>query len=241
MARCTFADLECIGKCFTEENECAVGSGTDSKELDACYTTFIDCLPCNSRDCPNEEIHSSYEAHVAHVKTTTDLHNEGYGPTATTDIDLQHCVDDYRSCLDNAPTWDDKLACRSRFRACLGPPGGAAVTFNDEISSSHEVHDDTTIDLNNEGADVMADVTQEVHRFHKYSCIEILQRCLAAATDNNGVFACNAAYNQCSRPRVAVTFNKENHHNIHEVHDDTTISDLNNEGYGLRGNLLKNY
>ena len=27
---------------------------------------------------------------------------------------------------------------------------------------------------------------------------------------------------------------KENHHNIHEVHDDTTISDINTEGYGLR-------
>jgi hypothetical protein len=199
IARCTFADLECIDKCFTEENDCAVKSGTDSKKLDACFTTLIDCLPCGSRDCPNEEIHSSYD-----VKTTTDLHNEGYGPTATTNFDLQHCVDDYRSCLQNAPTWGEKSACRSRFRECLGPPGGAAVTFNDEIHSSHEVHDNTTIDLNNEGADVMVDVTREVHRFHKYSCIEILQRCLAAATDDNGVSACNAAYNQCSRPRIAM-------------------------------------
>ena len=140
----------------------------------------------------------------SYVKTTTDLHNEGYGPTATTNFDLQHCVDDYRSCLQNAPTWGEKSACRSRFRECLGPPGGAAVTFNDEIHSSHEVHDNTTIDLNNEGADVMVDVTREVHRFHKYSCIEILQRCLAAATDDNGVSACNAAYNQCSRPRIAM-------------------------------------
>ena len=184
----------------------------------------------SSINCATPRFFNVYRLHASY--------NEGYGPTATTDFDLQHCVDDYRSCLDNG---GDGYACRSRFRACLGPPGGAAVTFNDEIHSSHEVHDDTTIDLNNEGADVMADVTQEVHRFHKYSCIEILQRCLAAATDYNGISACDAAYNQCSRPRVAVTFNKENRHNIHEVHDDTTTSELNTEGYGLRGNLLKNY
>jgi hypothetical protein len=197
----------------------------DISKLDACFTAFTDCLP---------PVSGRENGGIPPPPPMTSTIEE---PTATTDP--EDCFNDYRSCLQNASTFEGRNGCRSRFRSCLGPPGAEVELNEEEIDNSDEAHVDTTSDLNNEGADVMVDVTQEVHKFHKYSCIEILKRCLAAAIDVDAQSACYDAYSKCSGPKAAVTFIEEIH-GSNEAQYDTTTSDLNTEGYGLRGNFLKN-
>jgi hypothetical protein len=210
-------------KCNEQLHTCVNNALNDISKLDACFTAFTDCLP-----------HVSGQGNdIPPPPPMTSTIEE---PTATTDP--EDCFNDYRSCLQNASTFEGRNGCRSRFRSCLGPPG-AEVELNEEIDNNNEAHVDTTTDLNNEGADVMVDVTQEVHKFHKYSCIEILKRCLAAAIDVDAQSACRGAYSKCVAPKAAVTFHEEIH-GSNEAQYDTTTSDLNTKGYGLRGNFLKN-
>jgi hypothetical protein len=197
----------------------------------ACSDAFDKCLGPSAAVTFNEEIHSSYEAHDDTTSGLTTFKE----PTATNSP--RNCFTEFKRCLAAANDVDAQTACGDAFDKCLGP--SAAVTFNEETHSSYEAHVDTTADLNNEGADVMVDVTQEVHKFHKYSCIEILKRCLAAAIDVDAQSACRGAYSKCVAPKAAVTFHEEIH-GSNEAQYDTTTSDLNTKGYGLRGNFLKN-
>jgi hypothetical protein len=70
-------------------------------------------------------------------------------------------------------------------------------------------------------------------------CADEYRSCLDNASTLEGKRACGSRLRSCLGPKAAVTFIEEIH-GSNEAQYDTTTSDLNTEGYGLRGNFLKN-
>jgi hypothetical protein len=209
--------MECIEQFYKCVNNALYDD--DISKWDACNTAFADCMPPVS-------------GQVNDIPPPPPMTSTIEEPTAS--ISPKACADEYRSCLQTASTFEGRYDCRSRFLSCLGPPGAEVELNEEEIDNNNEAHNDTTTDLNNEGADVMVDVTQD------YSgCVKSFKRCYADAIDTDAKKACEVAFDKCMAPGAEVKLNDETH-SSNEAQYDTTTSDLNTEGYGLRGNFLKN-
>jgi hypothetical protein len=199
----------------------AAAIDTDAKI--ACGDAYDKCMAPGAEVELNDETHSSNEAHDDTTSGLTTFKE----PTATNSP--RNCFTEFKRCLAAAIDVDSQTACGDAFDKCLGP--SAAVTFNEEIHSSYEAHDDTTSGLTT--------FKEPTATNSPRNCFTEFKRCLATAIDVDSQTACGDAFDKCLGPSAAVTFN-EKIHSSYEAQYDTTTSDLNTEGYGLRGNFLKN-
>ena len=72
------------------------------------------------------------------------------------------------------------------------------------------------------------------------NCFNDYRSCLLNASTVEGRYDCRSRFKSCLGPPGAEVELNDEIHSSNEAQIDTTNSDLNNEGYGLRGNIIKN-